>query len=559
MTQKTLSRFLLAALSCRGVKHIFGVPGDYILDLVYALGEQSEIANITTRTEAGSAFAANIYGRIKGLGACYGSYNVGCLNMLSAVTDAKTNFCPLVVIGSEIALNKRSETHCLFHHQTRMGYFDDQRDNFVNLLGPERTISLVDHRRAWRQIISMIDMAMRDKQPVYIGVPQDMWNRLIETPRYLPSPPAKTLTWLPESKFQNLLQRTMSLLDDAARPVILIGHLAQRFGLTESIARFSQKARIPVISSFNGRGDFPLTHPLFTGAYVGTASYPEIAGVMAETSDCLMEIGVYNYEVNHGLREPKLPRPSLKIDLPERAIVIGNHYATISAKDAVHFINLLTENVLPRDDEKVESFADYTEKETKNYQKTLVRASDAVPMPIKTADIAPILNAFFSKNTDMPLIADTGDAMMIALQVLSPAGYFTSSNYGTMGISVGAFGVEFAGKRPVVLVGDGAFSMWEGELGSFKKYGLCPIIIVLNNNGWGMLRHKNQNAESLTLAPIHFHRLAKAIDYGRGFLVLTPNGFAEALHQAAESKTLAIINVRLEPDDQSLPMRKLIE
>jgi indolepyruvate decarboxylase len=85
-----------------------------------------------------------------------------------------------------------------------------------------------------------------------------------------------------------------------------------------------------------------------------------------------------------------------------------------------------------------------------------------------------------------------------------------------MGVTVGALGIEISsGKRPLVIVGDGAFGMWSlGSLLMLRKYHSKMIVIVLNNAGWGMLRPIAENAPYLDLPSGHFEKFPEVIGEG---------------------------------------------
>ena len=58
MLETTISTYLIHRLQSLGVRHVFGVPGDYVLGFYKAL-EQSELAVINTCDEQGAGFAAD--------------------------------------------------------------------------------------------------------------------------------------------------------------------------------------------------------------------------------------------------------------------------------------------------------------------------------------------------------------------------------------------------------------------------------------------------------------------------------------------------------------------
>ena len=94
---------------------------------------------------------------------------------------------------------------------------------------------------------------------------------------------------------------------------------------------------------------------------------------------------------------------------------------------------------------------------------------------IKVRHIINLMNEFVKEHPEMPLIADTGDALFASVDIrandcIAPA------YYGTMGFAVpAALGVQIAsGRRPLVLVGDGAFQMTGSEIAHAGQVRLQP-------------------------------------------------------------------------------------
>ena len=72
----TVSSYLIQQLQARGVRHIFGVPGDYVLGFFHDL-EGSDLKLINTCDEQSAGFAADAYARVSGMGAACVTYCVG--------------------------------------------------------------------------------------------------------------------------------------------------------------------------------------------------------------------------------------------------------------------------------------------------------------------------------------------------------------------------------------------------------------------------------------------------------------------------------------------------
>ncbi|MFN5119463.1 MAG: thiamine pyrophosphate-binding protein, partial [Cyanobacteriota bacterium] len=108
---------LIEALRQRGVRRVYGVPGDYVLGLFAAL-QASPIDLICTAGEEGAGFAADAHGRLQGLGVAVVTYGVGALKLLNPVAGAYAERSPLLVISGAPGL-RESEEHPLLHHRIR--------------------------------------------------------------------------------------------------------------------------------------------------------------------------------------------------------------------------------------------------------------------------------------------------------------------------------------------------------------------------------------------------------------------------------------------------------
>jgi len=130
--------------------------------------------------------------------------------------------------------------------------------------------------------------------------------------------------------------------------------------------------------------------------------------------------------------------------------------------------------------------------------------------------------------------------------------------YATMGFGVPAgLGVQAAsGRRPLVLVGDGAFQMTGLELGHCARYGWDPIVVVMNNGGWGMLSAFRPEATYNALGTWNLARVGDALG-GAGHLVRTRAELGRALESAiANPGRFHLLDVRLAPGALSPTLRR---
>jgi TPP-dependent 2-oxoacid decarboxylase len=117
-----------------------------------------------------------------------------------------------------------------------------------------------------------------------------------------------------------------------------------------------------------------------------------------------------------------------------------------------------------------------------------------------------------------------------------------------MGFAVpAAIGAQLANPtlRPIVIVGDGAFQMTGTEISTTSRFSLNPVIIVLNNKGYGTERPMLDGPFNDVL-PWNYYRIPDIIDHGKGFLIEREEQLEQALSASENihSKELCILDVR---------------
>src|SRR5947208_4212031 len=163
----TIGKYLIDQLYVHGVRHVFGIPGDYVLGFYDQLS-RSKIRIINTCDEQGAGFAADAYARVKGLGAVCVTYCVGGLKVANTTAEAFAEKSPVVVISGAPGMKER-EKNPLLHHKVRE--FDTQKKVFEQLTIASTVLS--DPQTAFQEIDRVLHAALRFKRPVYIELPRD--------------------------------------------------------------------------------------------------------------------------------------------------------------------------------------------------------------------------------------------------------------------------------------------------------------------------------------------------------------------------------------------------
>ena len=149
-----LGEFLFEYLHRRGVRHSFGVPGDFALP-TFAWLENSPIQSITMTHEPGAGFAADAYSRLNGIGLVCVTYCVGGLNVLNAIAGAYAEKSPVVVVSGAPGRKDR-EKDPLLHHKVKT--FETQRRVYDE-------VTVASHRPARRATRRGRDRPLRRSLP----------------------------------------------------------------------------------------------------------------------------------------------------------------------------------------------------------------------------------------------------------------------------------------------------------------------------------------------------------------------------------------------------------
>src|SRR3954451_21037408 len=168
MKAPSIGQYLINQLYDHGVRHVFGIPGDYVLGF-YDLLSKSKLRIINTCDEQGAGFAADAYARVRGLGAVCVTYCVGGLKVANTTAEAFAEKSPVVVISGAPGMKER-EKNPLLHHKVRE--FDTQKKVFEQLTVASTVLS--DPQTAFQEIDRVLHAALRFKRPVYIELPRDM-------------------------------------------------------------------------------------------------------------------------------------------------------------------------------------------------------------------------------------------------------------------------------------------------------------------------------------------------------------------------------------------------
>ena len=534
--QPTVGSFLFDYLHAQGVRHAFGIPGDFALPTFRWL-EASKLELLTMTHEPSVGFAADAYARVHGLGVACVTYCVGGLNMLNSIACAYAEKSPVVVISGGPSPGDRKHD-ALVHHKVRT--FDTQRRIYDEVTCASAV--LLDPETAAEEIIRVITAVQTHSRPGYIEVPYD----IVDLPIRLPTPknyPA------PESDHENLqaaLSEVADRISKAKAPVIVADVELHRHGLTHLALAIAEKFNIPIASTLLSKSIIPETNPLYIGVYSAALS-EKVCQDYVEGSDCLILLGAFLSDVFSGFHATHKLDRTKTILLTTEKLRVGLHaYENVLFKD---FLDALAQ----------------AEIKPKNF-KNPYKQTELVPLTDKERGEKLDADAFFrilglTIVKDATVVCDTGDALFgaVGLRTTQASNFLSDAYYLSMGFAVPAtIGAMAANpkSRAYCLVGDGAFQMTGMEVSTCAKYNLHPIVCILNNDGYGTQRHIIDGPFN-NIHSWDYAKIRDVIRYGKSMKVQTKGELEKVLLEAGKTQEMYLIEVVIPREDCSPPLKRL--
>lgn len=529
-----LAEHLYNELHKRGVGHAFGIPGDFALSLWAAL-EESPLEGVVLAHEPAVGFAADAYARVRGMGLALVTYGVGGLNMVNAAAEAYAEKSPLVIVSGSPGVRERTRNP-LLHHKVKT--FDSQRRVYEEVT---RGAYLLDNPLTADMLIQeALQQVEYYKQPVYLEIPRDLV--FADIPMHGPREYSRMTDM---GALREAVNETVAMIVNSDRPAILGCVEMHRFGLQNELKQLAEKTGIPVAATMLGKGVFPEDHPLYMGIYVGGASEKPIEEAI-EDSDCLLMLGTVLSDFNLGIFTADL-KPENAIHATSEAIRVKYHEYHDVPLD-LFMRELLTSPRLGR-----RTFA--------HPVPVMHPHQEEAAGPVTMAALVDTLNEFLQP--EHMVVTDVGDCLFAGLELRThhTLGFLSPAYYLSMGFGVpGAIGAQVAAPetRPVLIVGDGAFQMTGMELLAAKRYGLSPIVLLLNNASYTTLKFMNPESPYLDIPTMDYAELARLFG-GQGFTVDTTQQLRDALCTAQASKDVCLLDIHIAPDDTSSVLRNLAE
>lgn len=539
---KTVVEYMLNRLYNLGISDVFGVAGDYAFPIEDTICNSNHLRWIGNCNELNAAYAADGYARIKGMAALSTTFGVGELSAINAIAGSYAENLPIFhLVGMPASGVQKSKR--LVHHTLGNGDFDifyqlAQRLACAHvILTPENCITEMER---------LIATALKERRPVYIGLPSDyavmpvIENTLVTTPKK------------PISD-KEILEKVVSLIIDKLTQsnniCVLPGILSARLGLSDNVQAFIDKTGLPYATMFMDKSILSESNTQYIGMYDGQLMTPDVREFV-ENSEYVLGIGAMMTDFNTGSFTANIK--------PKQFINIMPEYVEI---DSVIYSSIYMEDILFELTKRLPNKT-YHQIKAKGLEDAILSDNGEITAQY----LYPRLEKFFKPN-DI-IIAETGTSSMGLGFALLPEGaqFHNQTLWGSIGWATPAsFGAALAApnKRVILITGEGSHQLTVQEISQFVRFGLKPIILILNNDGYLIERLLCDYPEAYynDLAQWNYHQLPKAFGAKDWHCekVTTIDELNKALEVAESTDSASYIEIVTERYEASELAKKLKE
>lgn len=421
-----------------------------------------------------ASYAAGGYARIKGLAALCTTQGVGELSAINGIAGAYSEQLPIFhLVGMQPSTTWKSNVY--MHHSLGT----EEHDVFFKMSQYVYCAqALLTPRNCISEMERLIDAALYNWRPVYIGIPEDYASSIIQQNNVSITKDNTihiTNDLSSASSVNAAVKSIVEVVRKAKIVCILPGVLISRLGLCDLALALLDRSGFVFASTPVDKGVLDEAHPSYIGMYFGHYGDPKVYSFI-ESCDCILNLGVMMTEINTG-------RFTSKLDL-SKVIDIMHHHVRIGSS-IFHKVEIkmvlqeLAKHLLP---------ARYTDVKTLDVR-DLGLPKGSPSDSIKVEYLFPKLAQFF-KPADT-IIVDVGTSFLPLIYAHLPARatFHNSSLWASIGWATPAtFGAALANseeqRRTILITGDGAHQMSVQEISQFPRHRLKPIIFVLNNGGY---------------------------------------------------------------------------
>ncbi len=538
----TVGQYLVDRLHELGLGHLFSIAGDYSLGWVNGYVRPSPITVVEEVNELNAGYAADGYARFNGIGALCVTYSAGALCAVNAIAGAYVEKVPVVLINGTPDIKKTltfeqtgfSAHHFITGRESDMQAFEHLTVAAVRIDNPDLAGMLIDYA---------LTQCITQRRPVYIELLQDMVDLECEPPQG-ELRAARTLS--DEAGLKDAVATIAASLETASKPLLWMGIEVDRLGLHEQAEALVRQLNIPFVTELLSKSVLAEDDPLFAGVFDGQASSAEVQGLV-EDSDFILALGVWLTDINSLGWSPAFDKIAF---VSFDTVKYGTYFQAQVALE--HTIDKLIASGVSRQPTPSPAVTPSAE------------APTDPTAAITYSGFYDFIPRYVDENTIVGSDSSLNYFGSLLLRVPSARAFFAQPSYSTIGyISSAATGVCLAkqeDQRVMVFSGDGGFQMSAQCLSTQTRFGLDPIVFVINNGVYGVeqwladatvFRNAEPLFESCYLHAWEYSKLA-AVFGCQGWKATTYGELDDAVQGALANTTSPSI-IQVVVDDKSLP------
>jgi indolepyruvate decarboxylase len=541
MSQPTVAEYTLTRLSQLGIDRVFGVPGDYAFSVNDAVEVVDGLDWVACANELNAAYAADGYARIRGAAILSTTYGVGELSALNGVMGSKAHRLPVFhIVG--MPSERIQHLKLITHHNlgdTRYDRYHDISSSACCVsarLTPDNCIDELER---------VIREALRQSMPAYIVISEVNGLMPVIGKPVKGQPLAKIKRQHSDpGELAAAAEAILTKIAAAKHPVATITTLTARYGVADKAVEFVSKANLPVAVTSYDKGVVDESLPQYIGLYSAGSSQPPAVREIVENADLILDIGgVMLTELNTALWSAVLDTDKA-VCIHDNWVRSGtNVYVNVAIGD---LLDVLTAKVTAHARAEAPAYGE-------------LEMTGAPSDPTASPNFYPRLQRRLRAGDT--LIIETGSCMFHLNPMRLPAGVGVEAQglWGSIGWGTPAtLGIAMAKTegRTWLVTGDGSHQLTLNELAVMGRYGVTPVIFVLNNGLYGVEDVISERGHAYDdLAAVNYHLLPAAFGC-KGWLsakVTTVAELEKVLDDIDAHDGAAYIEVMI-PNEESQPL-----
>lgn len=567
-----VSDLIAQTLAVNGVKTVFGVSGGAALHLLDSVDKHSSLKLVTTHHESAAAMAADAVGRIENnLGVAIATSGPGATNLITGIAGCYYDSIPALFITGQV-----STTRLTLDTGVRQTGF--QETPIIQMIEPvtKYAVQISDPQQVLKELAKCIQIAQSGRKgPTLIDIPDDIQRMNIEIENQILVTPFKSSSIPVDYKIsENLLLQLSKLIQDAKRPLIVIGFGAHLSGKENELREFVNEMKWPVALTWGAADILPFDNPYRVGTF-GTHGIRS-ANITVQNADLILFIGTRLDSKSTGTPISTFAQKAKRIfvdidkfEIEKFRVMNWKIDLELCVDMAAKSFDELLKIIARFNNSKDNSFTEAWNKQTKEI-KEMFRRTPAVNKANEVDPYLFIQTLSQQLSGNFRIFLDTGCTVAWAMQDWEHKQNqrtFHDFNNTAMGWALPAGIASIAiqdDAESISIIGDGSFMMSLQELATLKTLHKPLKIFLINNSGYSMIKQTQDqwfnsdyfaSSEGEKMFFPDFEKIAKAfsLDYEK---ISSEVNMASVIQKLLKQPNSTICEVVVSRDARVIPQVK---